>query len=185
MKASLPTSIRTLVPYLERHPRVLANTPEFGEHERLFLEYRNQRLYFGLANGAPAFCPLFACCNDDSEVGVTFHEQGFALHIHGNKMTYQYLDSPFQLGALGVSSLARETMCEVGVEPSTLFFRHAKGDWGDLTAHDKQANLAALVDGSRLLSAYEGPWGKAWVITEAENEDGRRERTTVLLPTEY
>ncbi|MFH1087675.1 MAG: hypothetical protein V1737_03720 [Chloroflexota bacterium] len=59
--------------------------------------------------------------------------------------------------------------------------RHAAGDWGDLGEEDKQANDAALKDGSRLLSAYEQPGlPKVWIITEAD-----RSATTVLFPEEY
>ncbi len=70
--------------------------------------------------------------------------------------------------------------------PSTLLRRHASGDWGDLNAHDRAANDAALRDGSRLLSAYLVAQGvKVWIITEAADEDGHRAATTLLLPEEY
>lgn len=59
--------------------------------------------------------------------------------------------------------------------------RHAKGDWGDVDAEDKQANDAALVDGSRVLSSYRLRNGvKIWIITEAD-----RSSTCCLLPEEY
>ena len=58
--------------------------------------------------------------------------------------------------------------------------RHHCGDWGDLDEHDKTANDNSLKDGSRLLSAYQTPKGKIWIITEAD-----RRSTTVLLPDEY
>ena len=32
--------------------------------------------------------------------------------------------------------------------------RHVTGDWGDLDDEDRQANDAALINGSRILSAY-------------------------------
>ena len=32
--------------------------------------------------------------------------------------------------------------------------RHQSGDWGDVDEHDRQANDRALVEGTRLLSAY-------------------------------
>jgi len=59
--------------------------------------------------------------------------------------------------------------------------RHARGDWGNLSAEDRQQNEAALKDGSRLFSAYEH-WSlpKIWIITEAD-----RSVTTVLFPEEY
>jgi hypothetical protein len=59
--------------------------------------------------------------------------------------------------------------------------RHARGDWGDLDAHDRAANEDALKTGARLLSAYKTSAGvKFWIITEAD-----RSVTTVLLPDEY
>jgi hypothetical protein len=62
-----------------------------------------------------------------------------------------------------------------------LITRHAHGDWGEVDAHDKQANDEAVVDGSRILSAYATPGGvRLWIITEAD-----RASTCVLLPDEY
>jgi len=59
--------------------------------------------------------------------------------------------------------------------------RHASGDWGEVNADDKALNDAALLDGTRLLSAYTAENGtRFWVITEAD-----RSSTTVLLPEEY
>jgi hypothetical protein len=69
----------------------------------------------------------------------------------------------------------------------TNFFlgKHQCGDWGEVGADDWQANDQALVDGSRLLSAYRTLKGvKLWVITEAADDDGRRVATTILLPDE-
>jgi hypothetical protein len=47
------------------------------------------------------------------------------------------------------------------------------------------ANQSALKDGSRIFSSYIIGDDKVWVITEAVNEDGSRNSTTVLLPSEY
>jgi hypothetical protein len=59
--------------------------------------------------------------------------------------------------------------------------RHLTGDWGDVCEDDAQANEQALVDGTRILSAYHSGSGtKFWVITEAD-----RSSTCVLLPEEY
>lgn len=59
--------------------------------------------------------------------------------------------------------------------------RHAQGDWGDLDEHDRAANDRALIEGTRLFSAYKTSTGtKFWIITEAD-----RASTTVLLPSEY
>jgi hypothetical protein len=70
---------------------------------------------------------------------------------------------------------------ESGESPSFFLSRHARGDWGEVDAEDKEANDLALEEGSRLLSAYTTANGtKLWVITEAD-----RSATTVLLPAEY
>lgn len=70
--------------------------------------------------------------------------------------------------------------------PLSFLHRHLAGDWGDLDQEDKQANDRALIDGSRLLSAYHLKDGtKIWIITEAVGENGHREAHTALLPEEY
>jgi hypothetical protein len=70
--------------------------------------------------------------------------------------------------------------------PLEFLQRHLSGDWGDLCDEDRQANEQSLVDGSRLLSAYKLEDGtKLWCITEAVGENGRRESSTFLLPSEY
>jgi hypothetical protein len=67
-----------------------------------------------------------------------------------------------------------------------LLQQHLRGDWGDLDDDDRQANNHALIDRSRILSAYRTPLGeKIWVITEATDGSGNRAATTILLPREY
>jgi len=91
-----------------------------------------------------------------------------------------------QLGQIVATPGALVALAVAGTSPSTLLSRHASGDWGDLDAHDRAANDAALRDGSRLLSAYIVAEGvKVWIITEAADEDGHRAATTLLLPEEY
>jgi hypothetical protein len=64
--------------------------------------------------------------------------------------------------------------------------RHARGDWGNVGEEDWKLNDAALLDGSRLLSAYRTLKGvRIWIVTEAAGDDGRRAVTTILLPEEY
>lgn len=59
--------------------------------------------------------------------------------------------------------------------------RHARGDWGVVDREDWRANDRALVESTRLFSAYLLKGGtKIWIITEAD-----RAATTVLLPEEY
>jgi hypothetical protein len=59
--------------------------------------------------------------------------------------------------------------------------RHASGDWGDLDEHDRKANERALLEDTRILSAYRSKNGvKFWIITEHD-----RSVTTALLPEDY
>lgn len=90
-----------------------------------------------------------------------------------------YPTAKFRLGRIvsTPNALVRLTQEEIlrGIQ------RHQAGDWGDLCAGDRQANDQALVDGTRLLSAYTAVNGtKFWLITEAD-----RSVTTVLLPEDY
>jgi len=91
-----------------------------------------------------------------------------------------------QLGQIVATPGALVALAVAGTSSSTLLSRHASGDCGDLDAHDRAANVQALRDGSRLLSAYVVAEGvKIWIITEATDEDGHRAATTLLLPEEY
>jgi hypothetical protein len=68
----------------------------------------------------------------------------------------------------------------LGIDLLPFLMRHLTGDWGDLDEHDKLENEFAIKNGLRILSAYETPQGRLWVITEAD-----RSASTVLLPSEY
>ncbi len=84
--------------------------------------------------------------------------------------------------ALGRTVITRGALTTLGQNDVRIALaRHARGDWGDVCADDRQANDGALTRGGRLLSAYHTPCGtKYWIITEAD-----RSATTVLLPEEY
>lgn len=88
----------------------------------------------------------------------------------------------FELGAISATPAARDLLDSLALgAPLVLLNRHAAGDWGDVDQHDKNANDRDLVEGGRLVSAYNLPGGRrVWVITEAD-----RSRTTFLLPEEY
>lgn len=59
--------------------------------------------------------------------------------------------------------------------------RHQACDWGLVGAEDWAANDRALIEGSRLLSAYDSSTGvRFWIITEWD-----RSLTTLLLPEDY
>ena len=91
----------------------------------------------------------------------------------------------FQPGQLVATPAAIEEFEKANQDVSEFLSLHLAGDWGVVDA-DKAANDEALRDGSRLLSAYVLKTGiKIWIITEAADDDGKREVTTVLLPEEY
>lgn len=95
-------------------------------------------------------------------------------------------DSPLStvqvpLGHIAITPGALDALTGSGQEARRFLARHERGDWGDLTPHDRAANDRALRDGDRLLSAYRfGDEQTLWIITEAD-----RSATTLLLPDEY
>ena len=92
----------------------------------------------------------------------------------------------FQVGKVVATQSAFALMDKHHIEPFDLLRRHQQGDWGTLDKQDRAANLAALKDGSRLLSSYEIGHQKLWVITEAVGDDGvTRASTCILLAEEY
>jgi hypothetical protein len=92
----------------------------------------------------------------------------------------------FPLGKLVATPLALEAIAQAGEDPQKLLHRHVNGDWGQLDGADQAANDAAIRDGGRILSAYRlCTCVKIWIITEAENGQGDRESTCILLPEEY
>lgn len=86
----------------------------------------------------------------------------------------------FPLGRVVATPGALRLLAAHGHTPSEFLARHARGDWGDVPPADAQANDSALIQGSRLLSAYPVGNRGIWIITEAD-----RQVTTVLLPEEY
>ena len=94
--------------------------------------------------------------------------------------------SKFSLGQIVATPAALKAIEEAGQSPAFFLDRHSQGDWGEVDDGDKALNDAALVDGSRLLSAYRTLKGeRIWIITEAEDDDGKRAATTILLPEQY
>lgn len=92
----------------------------------------------------------------------------------------------FSLGQIVATPGAIQAMEASGQEPAFFLDMHRSGNWGIVDADDWQANDQALVDGSRLLSAYLTLKGvKIWIITEATDDNGKRAATTILLPEEY
>ena len=91
----------------------------------------------------------------------------------------------FSLGKTVATPGAIEFCDTSGINIVDLLIRHAQGDWGDLDKEDKQANEDAIKSGARIFSSYDFPSGKVWVITTGDDDDGLRESTCVLLPSEY
>jgi len=58
---------------------------------------------------------------------------------------------------------------------------HGIRDWGNVSEADKGLNDDAVLNGGRILSAYDTEDGVTfWIITEAD-----RSATTILLPSDY
>ncbi len=92
----------------------------------------------------------------------------------------------FSLGRIVFTPGALHALQDAGQTAGEFLARHVTGDWGDLDDEDKSLNDTALIDGSRILSAYQTRKGeKLWVITEATNEVGLCYCTTLLLSSEY
>ena len=87
----------------------------------------------------------------------------------------------FPLGRIVATPGALRACDEAGQEPIAFLQRHVVGDWGELDAEDWQRNDLAVVEGSRILSAYTlSNHTKIWIISESD-----RSVTTVLLPEDY
>lgn len=90
----------------------------------------------------------------------------------------------FSLGNVVATPGALNLLEALNIHPVQLLERHARADWGDLCAEDREANQLALHQGGRLLSVYRvtpaSPGTRVWIITEAD-----RSVTTLLLPSEY
>jgi hypothetical protein len=87
--------------------------------------------------------------------------------------------APLPLGRVVATPGALKLLMESGGRPFDYLARHATGDWGDLCAFDRRQNEIALREGLRVLSSYDVPAGRIWIITEAD-----RSVTTILLPEE-
>ena len=92
----------------------------------------------------------------------------------------------FKLGQVLATPGAISALEEAGQSPWEILSHHIAGDWGIVDAEDKMANDQSIQDGSRILSAYLLKTNvKIWCITEAEDDNGNRASTTLLMPSEY
>ena len=104
------------------------------------------------------------------------------------------------MGQIVATPGALRLLQETGFSAAALLARHLRGDWGDLCKDDAALNAMALTDGSRIMSVYRlvdaeklkttprskrADFPTIWAITDATNEDGKREYTTLLLPGDY
>ena len=94
--------------------------------------------------------------------------------------------SKFDLGQIVATPGALEAIHDSGQTPAFFLDKHSAGDWGEVGKDDAALNDEALITGERLLSAYRTLKGvRLWVITEAKDDAGKREATTILKPEEY
>ena len=92
----------------------------------------------------------------------------------------------FPLGQVVATPGALAALQESGQTPAFFLAKHSQGDWGEVCPSDAHLNDQALVDGSRLLSAYRTLKGeRLWIITEAADDQGHRVASTILRPDEY
>lgn len=92
----------------------------------------------------------------------------------------------FPLGRVVATPAALAILEKHRVAAVTLLNFHRQGDWGDVDANDRDANDAALKNGTRILSVYAIKGDRLWVITEAVGEDGvSRASTCILRPEDY
>lgn len=91
----------------------------------------------------------------------------------------------FDLGRLLATPEAIEALAKAGQTSEQLLDRHVTGDFGDICEEDRELNLAAIQDGSRIMSVYHAGGVKLYIITEATDDDGRRSATTILRSDQY
>lgn len=90
----------------------------------------------------------------------------------------------FELGQILATPAAMREFCHLEITDCLL--KHARGQWGNLTLHDWNMNQSALNNGGRIMSVYKLSKGRVlWIITEAEDDNGHRSATTILLPSDY
>lgn len=88
----------------------------------------------------------------------------------------------FELGRI-VMTRGVDTLVQAGVIDLPLLYvlLHVVGDWSEMSSDDRMRNLQAVLDGDRIVSAFQVTDAvKIYVITESD-----RSVTTLLLPSEY
>ena len=100
---------------------------------------------------------------------------------------HEIVKPKFDSGQILATPGALAVLKASGQAPEVFVGAHLEGFWGgDLCEADRLVNEEALIDGSRLLSAYSTLRGeRLWIITEAADDHGRRASTTIFLASEY
>ena len=92
----------------------------------------------------------------------------------------------FELGQVVATPGALDALEASSQSPAEFLKRHLQLEQGVLDSEDHELNAESVKDGSRILSAFSTTTGvKLWIITEAEDGNGHRSTTTLLLPSEY
>jgi hypothetical protein len=98
----------------------------------------------------------------------------------------EHLPKLFTLGENLITPGALAVLNGRGAEWLKLLSRHVTGQWDEMTPEDQEANVRAVAEGSRIFSRFTLKDGVViWVITEAQDDDGQRAATTILLPEDY
>jgi len=63
-------------------------------------------------------------------------------------------NAKFLLGQLVVTPAALMAIGDSGQSPTEFLYRHMQGDWGTVCSEDWKLNDEALVNGSRIISAF-------------------------------
>ena len=117
-----------------------------------------------------------------------------------NRVTIMTNKGKFGLGQIVATPAALALLEKTGYSAAALIARHVHGDWGDCCGEDAQHNESALLDGSRIFGVYrlvdaellkEIPRSNrsnlptVWIITNAANQAGVRDVTTLMTPRCY
>ena len=91
----------------------------------------------------------------------------------------------FGLGQTYATPAALACIQRAQLSVHALLAEHQAGIWGDVDDEDAKANEHAVTTGARILSVRHLGVERAYIITEAEDDDGVRSATTILLCREY
>ncbi|MBK7356156.1 hypothetical protein [Propionivibrio sp.] len=86
----------------------------------------------------------------------------------------------FSLGKIVATPSLLDHFIEHCTRPDSFIEQHVRGNWGDIPPEDIRENDFSVLNGFRVLSAYEVGGKRFWILTEAD-----RSVTTLLFPEEY